>query len=97
MSNSATVLTIGGVLVVGGGIGAWWYMRKKKKDAEAAAASTRGPGSAGPAAAGQTKKMGVAEALATHGGKAVQEGIKYLVMGPTAYGASTATKSQKAA
>lgn len=97
MSNSAVVLTIGGVVLVGGGVGAWLYMRKKKKDAEAAAASTSGPGSAGPATAGQTKKMGVADALATLGGKAVQEGIKYLVMGPTAYGASTATKTQKAA
>jgi hypothetical protein len=97
MSNTAIVLTLGGVILVGGGVGAYLYMGAKKRKAEAAAAAGSGPGAAGPGAAPETKKMGVADALALLGGKAVQEGIKYAVLGPAAYGANTAAKAQKAA
>lgn len=97
MSNTAIVLTVGGVLLTAGGVGTYLYLQAKKKKAAAAAASAQSPGGAGPAVAPEAGKMSLGDALAFLGGKAVTEGVKYAVLGPAAYGASTAAKVQKAA
>lgn len=96
MSNSGWVLTVGGVLLVGGGVGTIVYLRARRDKARATAAEYSGPGGAGPAVAA-APSMSLGDAIAFLGGKALTEGAKYAVLGPAAYGAGVAAKTQKAA
>lgn len=94
MSNTGTALLIGTAVLTVGGVIAYWQI--KKRDAVKNAPVVSMPGGAGtPSVAEPAHKMDTAEALAIIGGKALQEGIKYAVMGTTGYAASLAGRSQK--
>ena len=95
MSNTAVVVTVGATVLTVGGVVTWLYLRKRKlaEDAARSAPAANAAANAAPPA----KKMGLADALAFLGGKALTEGIKYASMGPAAYTASVAGKAQKAA
>jgi hypothetical protein len=93
MSNTAVALLIGGSVIAVGGVIAFIAIKKKKEgDAPVVAM----PGGAGtPDVTGPAQKMSPGEALAIIGGKALQEGIKYAVMGQAGYAASLAGRAQK--
>jgi hypothetical protein len=95
MSNTAVALTIGGTVLVVGGAVAYFVMQKKaiqKAPAVAIPAAAAGPQVAAPA-----REMNWWEALAVIGGKALQEGTKYVALGGAGYAANVAQRSQKAA
>lgn len=95
MSNTAVALLIGGTVVTVGGVVAFFALRKKK---EADAPVRAMPGGAGvPEMAGPAQELSPGEALAIIGGKALQEGIKYAVMGQSGYAMSLAGRAQKQA
>lgn len=95
MSNTAVALLIGGtVLAVGGAVA--YFAIKKKQTTDAAVVAL--PGGAGvPALEEPAHKMTTGEALAIIGGKALQEGIKYAVLGAPGYAQSLAGRAQKQA
>lgn len=95
MSNTAVALLIGGTVVTVGGVVAFLAIRKKKQ--EEAPVVAMGASAGAPAVAAPARELSTGEALAIIGGKALQEGIKYGIMGPSAYAASIAGRSQKQA
>jgi hypothetical protein len=93
MSNTATALLIGGSVIAVGGVVAFFAMRRKQR-ADAPVVSM--PGGAGtPEVAGPAKSLSTGEALAVIGGKALQEGVKYAVLGASSYALSLAGRAQK--
>jgi len=94
MSNTSVALLIGGSVIAVGGVVAFIAIKRKKEQDEAAVVSM--PGGAGtPSVSGPAQKMSPGEALAVIGGKALQEGIKFAVMGQSSYAASLAGRAQK--
>lgn len=95
MSNTAIVLAVGGTLLVVGGTVA--FLAFKRKEVKEAPAKVMPEAAAAAAASPPARQMSVADALVILGGKALTEGIKYAVAGPTGYAGMAAAREQKAA